>query len=114
MARFNWEEAAKRDYVAKHGSVPFWVGLGRGEDLAEAKEVALRARLQAILDVVQEYASLSPVEQQRKYELFHWKLCDRFDDERWRLRREDEGLIKAIDQYESGLLSLLEGLRPRP
>jgi hypothetical protein len=24
VARFDWEEAAKRDYVARHGSVPFW------------------------------------------------------------------------------------------
>jgi hypothetical protein len=114
VARFNWEEAARRDYVAKHGSVPFWVGLGSDEDPAEAVEVALRLRLQATLDLVKDYAMLAPFEQQRQYDAFYWRLCDRFDDERHRLGREDEKLSQAIDEYESGLLSLLAGLRPRP
>ena len=114
MARFNWEDAARLDYVAKHGSVPFWVGLGPGEDAAEEREVALRARLQATLDVVRDYATLSPVEEQRMYEPLHRRLCARFDDERWRVRHEDKGLLHAIDEYEAGVLSLLAGLRPRP
>jgi hypothetical protein len=113
VARLNWEEAAKRDYVARHGSVPFWEGFGSGEEAAEAREVALRARLQANLDIVSDYATLTPVEQQRQYELFFRRLCERFDEERRRLQKDDRRLEQAIDEYESGLLSLLQGLRPR-
>jgi hypothetical protein len=114
VARLNWEEAAKRDYMARHGSVPVWEGFGPDEDAAEAREVALRARLQALLDVVADYASLAPVEQQRQYELYYRRLSDRFDEERGRLRGDDGRLMHAIAEYESGLLSLLKGLRPRP
>lgn len=113
MARFNWEEAAKRDYITKHGSIPFWVGLESEEEPSEAREVALRVRLQATLDVVAHYATLTPFERQRQYEVVHWRLCDRFDEERRRLRHVDERLLSAIDEYESGILSLLKGLRPQ-
>ena len=114
MPKFNWEEAAKRDYVAKHGSVPFWVDLGSGEDRVESREVALRARLQAALSIVGEYAELSPFERQRRYQSYHRRLCDRFDDERGRVTTGEQRLKRAIDEYEAGLLSLLRGLRPRP
>jgi hypothetical protein len=114
MSRFDWEEAAKRDYAARHGSVPFWSGIGQDETLEERRDVELRARLQALLEVVSQYAELPPVEQQRFYRSFYSRLCTRFDDERDRVRTKDTGLLAAIDQYEAGLLSLLKGLRPRP
>jgi hypothetical protein len=78
--------------------VPFWVGLGPGEDPVEAEEVALRARLQAGLDVVEDYATLTPFEQQRRYALFRSRLCDRFDDERRGLRHDDVRLRRAVDE----------------
>lgn len=114
MGKFDWEEAAKRDYIALHGSVSFRFGLDSGKDPIEGREVALRARLQAVLSVVDDYSRLTPKEQQRHYERVYWKLGERFDDERRRLRTAEPRLIKAIDDYEAGLLSLLKGLRPRP
>jgi hypothetical protein len=114
MARFDWEEAAKRDYVAQHGSVPFWSGLGHDETPEEKREIELRARLQALLEVVGDYAQLSQLDKQRFYHSFFTRLCNRFDDERDRVRSNTPRLLEAIDSYEKGLLSLLKGLRPRP
>jgi hypothetical protein len=114
MTKLNWEEAAKRDYVAKHGSVSSWVDLGSGEGRAEAREVAMRVRLQANLSVVREYADLTPLERQSRYQSYRQRLFNRFDDERSRIRSGDTRLREAIDEYEAGLLSLLRGLRPRP
>jgi hypothetical protein len=114
VAKFDWDEAAKRDYIAKHGSVPFWVGLGLDEDPSEEREVALRVRLQATLDELARYAKLTDFERQRQYPLVHRRLCLRFDEERRALSDKDERLLGAVDEYERGLLSLLSGLRPRP
>jgi hypothetical protein len=115
VARLNWEEAAKRDYVAKHGSVPFWPELGSGsETRAEKQEVALRARLQAHTAIVQEYAELAPFERQNRYMVYRRRLCDGVDAERRRLRSRDPRFARAIDEYENGLLSMLADLRPRP
>jgi hypothetical protein len=115
VARLNWEEAAKRDYVAKYGSVPFWSGLGGGhETRAERHEVALRARLRAHTAIVQEYAELTLFERQNRYMVYRRRLCDRVDDERRRLRSRDPRFASAIDEYENGLLSMLADLRPRP
>lgn len=114
MAKFDWEEAAKHDYIARHGSISYKFGLGSDRDPVEEREVALRARLQAALSVLDNYAKLSPVEQQRHYERVYWQLCGRFDEERSRVGIAEPRLLKAIDEYENGLLGLLRGLRPRP
>lgn len=114
MAKFDWEEAAKRDYVARHGSVSYLSGLDSGKDPLEERDVALRARLQAALSILDDYSRLAPKEQQRHYERVYRSLCERLDAERQRLRNDEPRLFKAIDEYETGLLSILKGLRPRP
>jgi hypothetical protein len=114
MGKFNWAHAAKRDYIARHGSISTGGHASGDLDVLERKDVALRARLQAHVKIIHEYARLRPADQQARYELFFRKLCARFDDERERVRGDDGRLIDAINEYESGLLALLKSIRPRP
>jgi hypothetical protein len=41
-------------------------------------------------------------------------LCGRFDDERRRLRYEDEALLQAIDAYEAGFSRFSKACDPAP
>lgn len=114
MARPNWERAAKQDHVARYGSVPFWLGLDRDdqEDMLIAREVQLRKRLGGTMDILREFAALSPFEQTRRYELYYRRICSR-DTERAHIEASHQALHRAIDEYESGTLALLKGLRSR-
>jgi hypothetical protein len=114
MARFDWERAAKEDYIRRHGSLPFWVGLAKDdlEDAVVQKQADLQRRLAAVLDVVAEFARLTPFERRRQYELYFRRICRRFDEERARLARPSLAESDAIDNYERGTLALLKGVLP--
>jgi hypothetical protein len=113
MAKFNWERAAKEDYIARHGSLPGW-GVYAQDDEArlERKEVDLRVRLQkTCLKVVADFAALPGFERRRRYEAYFHRLCRLFDAERDRVAPQTR-LDRAIREYEAGALALLKGLLP--
>jgi hypothetical protein len=116
VAKFDWDRAAKDDYIRRHGSIPFWVGLGRdeSEEIIVREELDLRKRLSGILELVAQFADLTPFERRRQYELFFGQICRRFDDERAKVVNPNPTFDEAIDEYERGTLSLLKGVLSVP
>jgi hypothetical protein len=111
MAKFDWERAAREDYIARHGSVPHWAGYQRDEEeRLERDEVDLRVRLQTnCMAVVAEFADLSAFERRRRRSVYFNRLCRLFDAERSRVGHTRR-LAAAITDYERASLALLEGL----
>jgi hypothetical protein len=114
VSRFDWEAAAKRDYVARHGSISYRGDLASGKDRLDEREVALRFRLQRAMSLLDEYARLPTKERQNRYHLVLAQIRQRCDEERRRLRMKEPRLERAIDEYGAGLVAILDGLRPRP
>jgi len=113
VAKFNWERAAKEDYIARHGSSPGWGVYARdNEGCLERQEVKLRVRMQTTcLDVVADFAALPAFERTRRYETYFNRLCRLFDTERARVAPRTR-FDRAITEYEAGTLALLKGLLP--
>jgi hypothetical protein len=110
--RLDWEGAARRDYVSRHGSVPAWVDLPKPKPEQTKFGMRLKGKAQSRCDaILKQFESLTAEQRASSLKAYRERVKRACEEVRNGIRSDRARFASVVDAVERSSLSRLDKLR---